>query len=174
MACGLDKIDAGVDTRIDNLLSINSAFLVQISVKPVLEDKPSFDIVQDGLPAVMVVDEITKTGGIDARQPQFDAVLFEFCRHALDFNCFWCFGRQLLLLLGGVQRGAKQRVDKRALAQTGFAHNHQREIKALLDALAVELVGQIVEANVSREFERLRCCFHRKATHPRISPFSQI
>lgn len=56
----------------------------------------------------------------------------------------------------GIQVGEKERVDERGLAETGLADHHERELEALLDKLAVNLVGQVGKSDVGRVLRIIR------------------
>ncbi len=54
-----------------------------------------------------------------------------------------------LVSLALVDGRVKEGVDERRLAQARFANNHQRKVETFLDGLAMDLVGQVVEANIT-------------------------
>lgn len=58
MARGGNKINASMDSRVDELPAIDSVLLLQKGLKP------RFNVVKNGFPALLVVDEIAKAGGI--------------------------------------------------------------------------------------------------------------
>ena len=62
VAGGRDEVDTRMDARVDNLLSVNTVLLLQISVES------SFDVLQDRPPAIFIVDEVTESRRVDACQ----------------------------------------------------------------------------------------------------------
>lgn len=69
MACGLNKVQACMYTVVDHLLPVDPVFLFEISVEPRL------DVLSDRLPALIVVDEVTKPGGVDDGETETNAAL---------------------------------------------------------------------------------------------------
>lgn len=52
-----------------------------------------------------------------------------------------------------VQISQEQRVDESRLPESAFADHHERELEAFLHRLAVDLVGQVREADIAWRFE---------------------
>lgn len=71
VACGLEEIDAGVDTVVDNLLAVDSVLLLEICVEARL------DVFQDGLPAVVVVYKVTEPGSVDDGETESNTILLD-------------------------------------------------------------------------------------------------
>lgn len=104
---GLNEVHAGMDTVVDDVHAIDLVLGIKISIEALL------DVLDDGAPGLVVVDEITETGSIDDIQSETYAVLFNVCADGLDGDS----GRSkvetgLFLLLGWVERGVEQGVDK--------------------------------------------------------------
>jgi hypothetical protein len=92
---GLDKVEAGVDTIVDNFLTVDAVLLLEVGIEPRL------DVLEDGLPAtqmarseppspvptastpvdtpLIVVDKVTETGGIDDSQAESHTGLLNVC-----------------------------------------------------------------------------------------------
>ena len=59
MACRLDEVQAGVNTIVHHLLPVDAVLLLEISIET------GFDVLDDGLPALVVVDKVTESWGVD-------------------------------------------------------------------------------------------------------------
>ena len=69
MTRGLDEVQARMDTVVSHLLPIDPVLLLEIRIKA------SLDVLDNGLPALVVVDIVTEPGGVDDRESQADAIL---------------------------------------------------------------------------------------------------
>ena len=111
----LDEVDARVDAIVDDVHTIDLVLGVEIDVEPLI------DVVDDGTPGLIVVDEITETGRVDDGQPKTDAVLLDVGAGGLDGDGL---GDDVHAgtgsLLGRVERGVEERVDQGRLAQAGL------------------------------------------------------
>ena len=57
----LNEVNAGMHTIVDDIHPIDLIFSIQICIKA------SLDVVDDWFPGVVIVDEVSETGGIDDR-----------------------------------------------------------------------------------------------------------
>jgi hypothetical protein len=81
MAAGLDEEQAAMDSGVLQIsLALSSELLAQICRMLVL------DILDDRIPAALVVDQVTVAGSIDNVEPQTNAILFNDVRHSLDLG----------------------------------------------------------------------------------------
>lgn len=104
MSSRLNKVQASMYSVVDELLPVDSVFLLEVSVKARLY------VFEDGLPAVIVVDKVTKAWCVDDGEPQLDAVFLNVCRDGLDSNCLWSFGRGRSILLWRIEGRVEERV----------------------------------------------------------------
>lgn len=78
----LDEEEAAVDAGVLQVsLTLGSELFAEVGAVLVL------DVLDDGIPAALVVDEIAVAGGVDDIQSQPNAVLLNDVRHALDLSC---------------------------------------------------------------------------------------
>jgi hypothetical protein len=115
VAGGLDEIDTGVNTVIDDVCAVNLVLCLQVGIVSLL------DVLNDRAPRVIVVDKITEAGSVDHSQAKTNAILFDICADGLDRDCL----RDDVVtragtLLGGVEGGVEQSVDESRLSKTGF------------------------------------------------------
>jgi hypothetical protein len=59
VASRLDEVKTGVNTVVNHFLAVDTVLLFQVSVVSGL------DVFEDGLPALVVVDKVTKSGCVD-------------------------------------------------------------------------------------------------------------
>lgn len=69
MAGRLDKVNHSMDAVIDNVNAVDFVLSVQVSVKSLL------DVLDDGVPRLVIVDKVTEAGCVNNRQPQTDTIL---------------------------------------------------------------------------------------------------
>ena len=69
VARGLDEVDNSVDAVVHDVHAVDLVLGVKVGIEPL------FNVLNDGVPRLIVVDEITEAGGIDNGQPQANAVL---------------------------------------------------------------------------------------------------
>lgn len=167
VAGGLDEVDTRVHSVVHNVHPVDLVLGVQVGVESLL------DVLDDGSPRVIVIHKVAKARRVDHRQTQAHPVLLNIRADGLYADGL---GREvkgrLLALPGWVQRGVEQGVDEGRFAEAGFTcraalvlehcacgvvrskltNDHNVEIEALADALAMPLVGQVGEADVASEF----------------------
>jgi len=130
----LDEEQTAVDARVgDVALSLSGKLLSQVRRVLVL------DILDDGIPAAVVVDEIAITRSIDNVEPQPDTVLLDEVRDPLNLSggADGLVGLQTALRVNEVR--SKDGVDKRRLAQAGLANANNIELETALQELALNL-----------------------------------
>lgn len=115
VARGLDEEDAGVDAVVHNVHAVDLVLSIQVSIEALL------NVVRDRPPRLVIVDKVSKPRGIHHSQAQADASLLNVGADGLDGDGL---GNDVeagsLALLGGVQRGVEQRVDKGRFSEAGF------------------------------------------------------
>lgn len=74
MAGWLDEVQAGMDTVVDHLLSVDPVLLLEVGIEP------SLNVLHDWLPALIVVHKVTKTGGIHNGQAETNTALLDVWR----------------------------------------------------------------------------------------------
>jgi len=122
---GLDEEEAAVDTGIlDVALSLSSKLLAEVGGVLVL------DVLDDGVPAAVVVDQITVARGIDNVQPETNTIFLDDVRNGLNLGggADGLLGGESALGLDEVR--GEDGVDEGRLAQTSLAYDAR-------DALAV-------------------------------------
>lgn len=107
MACWLDKEHTCVDSVVDNIHAVDLVLCIKIRVKA------RFDILDDGMPGISVVDKIAKARSIDHSQAKTNTILFDVCTYGFDLDCFWHeFIGGPFSLLRRIEGGIEKRVDK--------------------------------------------------------------
>lgn len=118
---GLDEEQTAVDASVlDVALTLSSELLSQVGRVLVL------DVLDDGVPASVVVDQVAVAGGVDNVQAQPDTVLLDDVGDGVDLG-----GRTDDLLglqptLGLHEVGGEDGVDQSRLAQTGLAYTIEK------------------------------------------------
>lgn len=107
MASGLDEVDAGMHTIIDDVHTVDLVLGIQVGIESLL------DVLDNWSPRVIIVHEVTKARGINYGQAKADAILFDVCTDGLYADGLGCeIKRRLLSLFRWVQRGIEQSVDQ--------------------------------------------------------------
>ena len=115
VAGGLDEVDTGVDTVVNNVRTVDLVFSLQVGIVSLL------NVLYDRAPRIVVVHEITESRGVNHGQAKANAVLFNICADRLNGHGLWddvVAGAGALL--GGVERGVKKGVHKSRLSETRF------------------------------------------------------
>lgn len=170
VARGLDEEQAAVDARIlDVTLTLGSELFSQVGGVLVL------DILDNGVPATVVVDKISIAGGVDNVQAKTNVILLDDVRHRLDLGggADNLVGVQSALGLDEVR--GEDGVDEGRLAQTRLACSAQTrqsrecfrwselelepreqltdaddiELESALQELALDLGGDAVETDMA-------------------------
>ena len=124
VARGLDEEQAAVDARVlDVALALGGELLAQVGRVLVL------DVLDDGVPAAVVVDQVAVAGGVDDVKPQADAVLLDDVRDGLDIGgrAHDLIGIEAALGLDEVR--GEDGVDQCRLAETRLACNANTSIQ---------------------------------------------
>ena len=116
VAGGLDEEHAGVDAVVNNVHAIDLVLGIQVGIKALL------DVVHDGAPRLVVVDEVTETGRVDHGEAEANASLLDIGADGLDGDRL---GDDVeagsLALLGRVERGVEQGVHEGGLSEARLA-----------------------------------------------------
>jgi hypothetical protein len=81
VARGVDEEQAAVDARVlEVALTLGGKLLAQVSTVLVL------DVLDDGVPAALVVDQVTVAGGVNDVEAKTDAILFDCVGDGLDLG----------------------------------------------------------------------------------------
>lgn len=83
MASGLDEVDDGMNTVVDNIGTVDLVLCVQIGIIAV------FNGLHDWTPGVVVVHKISKPGSINDAQSKTHPVLFNVCTNGGNGNSLW-------------------------------------------------------------------------------------
>lgn len=112
MASWLNEVDASVNTVVNDVHTVDLVLRLKISIKSL------FNVLNNRSPGVVVVDEITKSGGVNYRQSETDAILLNVCTDGLYRDGFWDdVEAGTLALLGWVERGVEKGIDKSRFTQ---------------------------------------------------------
>jgi hypothetical protein len=116
----LDEVDTRVDTVVDDVHAVDLVLGIEIGVEALL------DVLDDGPPRIVVVDEVAETRGVDDRQAEADTVLLDVSADGLDVDrARGDLERRALALLRGVEGAVEQGVDESRLSETGFTWSCQ-------------------------------------------------
>jgi hypothetical protein len=103
----LNEVNAGVDAVVDNVAAVDLVLGLEVGIETLL------DVLDNWAPGVIVVDEVTESGGVNNAQAETDAVLLDVGAGGLDGDGLGDdVGVGASALLGRVQRGIEQSVDK--------------------------------------------------------------
>lgn len=111
----LNKVNAGVDSVVDDVAAVNLIFGLQVGIETLL------DVLNDGAPRIVVVHKITETGGVNNAQTQTDTILLDISAGRLDRDGLGDdIGIGARALLGRIERGVEQGVDESRLSEARF------------------------------------------------------
>ena len=164
----LNEEEAAVDTGVlDITLALGRELFPQVRGVLVL------DVLDDGVPAPVVVDQITIAGSIHNVQSEADVVLFDDVRHGLNLGGGTNDLIRIESALGLNEVGSEDGINQGRLAQTCLAYNGKTcqlqaratvelrvvpraltdaddiELETTLQELALDLRGNTVETNVA-------------------------
>ena len=112
---GLDEVDTGVDTVVNDVGTVDLIFGLQISIVSLL------NVLNNRAPRIIVVHKVTKARGVDDSQTQANTVLLNVGTDRIDGHGL---GDNVVAggsaLLRGVERSVEQRVDESGLSETRF------------------------------------------------------
>lgn len=116
VARGLDEEDAGVDPVVDNVHPVDLVLGIEVGIEALL------NVVHNGTPRLVVVDKVAEAGSVDNGQAKAHASLLNVGADGLDGDRLGNDVKaRALALLGGVQGGVEERVDKRRLSEARLA-----------------------------------------------------
>lgn len=78
MTGGLDEVDTCVHTVVNNVHTVDSVLSLEVRIEALL------NVLDNGAPRVIVVDEVSESGGIDNGQTEANAVLLDISADRLD------------------------------------------------------------------------------------------
>ena len=115
VAGGLDEEDAGMDAVVNNVHAVDLVLGIEVGVKALL------DVVDDGAPRLVVVDEVAEARGINNGQAETHAGLLNVGADGLDGDGLRDdVEAGALALLRGVEGRVEERVDEGRLAEARF------------------------------------------------------
>lgn len=117
---GLDEEDAGVNSVVNNVHAVDLVLGIEVGIESLL------NVVDDGSPRLVVVDEVAESRSVNNGQAETDTGLLNVGADGLDGNGLGndVQGRAFALL-GGVQGGVEEGVDEGRLAQARFTCKKQ-------------------------------------------------
>lgn len=115
VASRLDEEDAGVNSVVNNVHAVDLVLSIKIGVVALL------NVVGDRAPRLVIVDKVTKSGGVNDSQAKADTSFLDIGADGLDGDGL---GDDLeagsLALLGRVEVGVEESVDEGRLAEARF------------------------------------------------------
>lgn len=73
MTSGLNKVDASMDSVVNDVHTIDLVFCLQICIKSL------FNVLDDWTPGIVVVDKISETRCVNNCESQSDTILLDVC-----------------------------------------------------------------------------------------------
>lgn len=95
MASGLDEENAGMNTVVHYVHPVHLVFSIKVSIEALL------DVVCDGPPGLVIVDEIAKAGSVNDSQTEANAILLNIGTDRLDGDSFGDYVKTGSLALSG-------------------------------------------------------------------------
>jgi len=123
------------------------------------------DVLDDRIPASIIIDLISVAGCVNDVKPQAHTILLDDVRHGLDFCCrpnglIGCHAT-----LGVDQVGCEDGVDEGRLAQPGLANADDVELETALQQLSLNLRCDAVETNVASREDGVGLLRHTGSSH---------
>lgn len=170
VASGLNKEDASVNAVVDDIHAVYLVFGIKVCVVTLL------DVVHNGAPRLVVVDKVAESRGINNSQAKANSSFLNIGADGLDLDGLGDnIKARTLALSGRVERGVEERVHQGRLSQAGFTYPpstisaarfhcsgsshqvlissltdyHDIKVEALSHTLAMPLVGQVCETDIS-------------------------
>lgn len=106
MAGGLNEVNTSVDTIVNNVDAVDFVLSLEVCVETL------FDVFDNRIPRLVIVDKITKAWSVDHSQAKADTVLVDICAGGLDGDSLRHLITRAFVVLGRVQRGVEQGVDQ--------------------------------------------------------------
>lgn len=114
---GLDEKDTGVDAVVDNVHAVDLVLSIEVGIKSLL------NVVDNGSPRLVVVDEIAKAGSVNDGQAETNAGLLNISANRLNGDSLGNdIHARALAFLGGVERRVEEGVNQGRLAQARFTY----------------------------------------------------
>lgn len=115
VAGGLDEEHAGMDAVVNDVHAVNLVLGVEVGIEALL------NVLDNRAPRLVVVDKVTEAGSVHNGQAEANASLLDVRAEGLDLDGLGNdVERRLLLLLGRVEGGVEEGVDKRRLSEARF------------------------------------------------------
>lgn len=147
---GLNKEEATVDSRVlDVPFSLRSELFPQVGRVLVL------DVLDNGIPASVIVDLVSVSGGIDNVQAQTNTILLDYVRDGLDLSSRANRLIRSHATLGIDEVRRKDGIDECRLAQSRLTDTDDIELEPALQQLLLNLRCDAVEADVTARIDRL-------------------
>ena len=113
-----NKVKTTMNSVVYNWLAVNS----RLGVEELFALE--IDIFDNWLPAVRVIDTLAKAGRVYDGKPQIDALLAQENRSGVNAHRLFLALIRAWELIGIVQLGQKERVNKCRLSETSFTFNY--------------------------------------------------
>ncbi len=124
VAGGLDEEDAGVDAVVNDVHAVDLVLSIEVGIETLL------NVIDNGSPRLVIVDKVAKARGIDDGQAKTDPRLLDIGADRLDTDGLGDdVEARALALLGRVQGGVEQSVDKSRLSEAGFTCGKRLRLK---------------------------------------------
>lgn len=115
MPGGFDKVEAGVNPVVDELVPVDAVLLLEVRVEA------RVDVLEDGEPGLRVVDKVPEAWGVYDGQFEADARLFDVGGCGLYVYGLWALVGGVGDDLWGVEGGVEEGVYEGGLAEAGLA-----------------------------------------------------
>lgn len=138
MAGRTNEVQASVDSQINLLRTLWLLLLEHVTLVLIIEE------LNNWLPAVTVVDVVSKTRRVDNRQADLEELLLQLGLGDFNLNGLVNLLGMASAVVGVVlDGGAEKSVDKGGLAESRLASNHNGEGSTALGDNLVALVGKL-------------------------------
>ena len=112
---GLDEEDAGMDTVVHDVHAVDLILRIKVGIVTLL------NVVDNGPPRLVVVHEVAEAGCVDDGQTETDTGFLDIGTDGLDRDGLGYYVKaRPLAVLGRIQRGVEESIDKRGFTETGF------------------------------------------------------
>jgi hypothetical protein len=111
VASGLNEEYNGVDAVVHDVHTVHLVFLVKVGVESLL------NVLNNGIPGLVIVDVVTEARSINDSQPQTHTVLLDVCADRLNGYGLGNIETRGLALLGRVEGRVEEGVHQRRLSE---------------------------------------------------------
>lgn len=148
----VEEEQAAVNARVlDVAITHGSKLLAEVCAVLVL------DILDDCIPAALVVDLVAISGGVNNVQLELDAILRNDMRHSLNLSSL-THGLVVFKAALGVDKVRRENgVDQSTLSESSLADDHDIELEPALQKLVFDLARDRVETDIRRSANFLDC-----------------